>query len=81
MQRCKSPRQAQRFLSAHNMIYGHFRPQRHLMTAAQVSACPRRRFRGSGSRRPTLEWGCDDAAVTQGSPERLLRIQVSNASA
>jgi putative transposase len=31
----KSPRQAQRFLSAHSMIYGHFRPRRHLMTAAQ----------------------------------------------
>ena len=35
MQRFKSPRQAQRFLSAHSMIYGHFRPRRHLMTAAQ----------------------------------------------
>ena len=35
MQRFKSPGQAQRFLSAHAMIYGHFRPRRHLMTAAQ----------------------------------------------
>jgi putative transposase len=35
MQRFKSPGQAQRFLSAHAMIYGHFRPPRHLMTAAQ----------------------------------------------
>ncbi len=35
MQRFKSPRQAQRFLSPHSMIYGHFRPQRHLMSAAQ----------------------------------------------
>jgi putative transposase len=35
MQRFKSPEQAQRFLSAHAMIYGHFRPRRHLMTAAQ----------------------------------------------
>jgi putative transposase len=35
MQRFKSPRQAQRFLSAHSMIYGHFRPRPHLMTAAQ----------------------------------------------
>ena len=33
MQRFKSPGQAQRFLSAHAMIYGHFRPRRHLMTA------------------------------------------------
>lgn len=32
MQRFKSPDQAQRFL-AHAMIYGHFRPRRHLMTA------------------------------------------------
>src|SRR5918998_979314 len=35
MQRFKSPGQAQRSLSAHAMIYGHFRPRRHLMTAAQ----------------------------------------------
>jgi putative transposase len=33
MQRFKSPGQAQRFLSAHAMIYGHFRPRRHPMTA------------------------------------------------
>jgi putative transposase len=35
MQRFKSPEQAQRFLSAHSMIYGHFRPRRHLMSAEQ----------------------------------------------
>jgi putative transposase len=35
MQRFKSPTQAQRFLSVHAMIYGHFRPRRHLMSAAQ----------------------------------------------
>lgn len=35
MQCFKSPRQAQRFLLAHSMIYGHFRPRRHLMTASQ----------------------------------------------
>ncbi len=35
MQRFKSADQAQRFLSAHGMIYGHFRPRRHLMTAAE----------------------------------------------
>ena len=35
MQRFKSPEQAQRFLSSHAMIYGHFRPLRHLMTAAR----------------------------------------------
>jgi putative transposase len=33
MQRFKSPRQAQRFLSAHAVIYGHFHPRRHRMTA------------------------------------------------
>ena len=35
MQRFKSAEQAQRFLSAHAVIYGHFRPRRHLMSAAQ----------------------------------------------
>src|SRR3954470_18745281 len=35
MQRFKSPGQAQRFLSAHAMIHGHFHPRRHLMTADQ----------------------------------------------
>jgi putative transposase len=35
MQRFKSPEQAQRFLPSHAMIYGHFRPRRHLMSAAQ----------------------------------------------
>jgi putative transposase len=35
MQRFKSPRQAQRFLSAHSFIYGHFRPRRHLLTACR----------------------------------------------
>ncbi len=33
MQRFKSPEQAQRFLSAHGFIHGHFRPRRHLMPA------------------------------------------------
>jgi putative transposase len=35
MQRFKSPEQAQRFLSVHSMIYGHFRRRRHLMSADQ----------------------------------------------
>jgi putative transposase len=35
MQRFKSPEQAQRFLSSHAMIYGHFRPRRHLMAAGE----------------------------------------------
>ena len=33
MQRFKSSRQAQDFLSAHSFIYGHFRPRRHLLPA------------------------------------------------
>lgn len=33
MQRFKSARHAQQFLSAHASIYGHFRPRRHLMGA------------------------------------------------
>ena len=35
MQRFKSAEQAQRFLSAHSMIYSHSRPRRHLMTATE----------------------------------------------
>jgi putative transposase len=35
MQRFKSPEGAQRFLAAHAMIYGHFRPRRYLMAADQ----------------------------------------------
>jgi putative transposase len=35
MQRFKSPTQAQRILSSHAFIYGHFRPRRHLMSAVQ----------------------------------------------
>ena len=45
MQRFKSPGQAQRFLSAHAMIHGHFHPRRHLMTAAQHRRARARAFR------------------------------------
>ena len=45
MQRFKSPGQAQRFLSAHAMIYGHFRPRRHLMTAARYRRARAEAFR------------------------------------
>ncbi len=45
MQRFKSSDQAQRFLSAHGIIYGHFRPRRHLMTAHDY-----RRSRGKAFR-------------------------------
>jgi putative transposase len=44
-QRFKSPQQAQRFLSAHTMIYGHFRPRRHLMTGAQHRRARAKAFR------------------------------------
>ena len=45
MQRFKSPEQAQRFLSSHGMIYGHFRPRRHLMTAARYRRARAEAFR------------------------------------
>jgi putative transposase len=45
MQRFKSPEQAQRFLSTHSMIYGHFRPRRHLITAAQYRRVRAEAFR------------------------------------
>jgi putative transposase len=45
MQRFKSPAQAQRFLSSHAMIYGHFRPRRHLMAAAQYRRARAEAFR------------------------------------
>ena len=43
VQRFKSGCQALRFLSTHAMIYGHFRPRRHLMAAASY-----RRARSQG---------------------------------
>ncbi len=45
MQRFKSPDQAQRFLSSHAMIHGHFRPRRHLMTAARYRRARAEAFR------------------------------------
>jgi putative transposase len=45
MQRFKSAEQAQRFLSAHGMIYGHFRPRRHLMTAGEYGRARTKAFR------------------------------------
>ena len=45
MQRFKSAKQAQRFLSSHAMIYGHFRPRRHLMTAARYRRARAEAFR------------------------------------
>jgi putative transposase len=46
MQRFKSPRQAQRFLFAHSFIYGHFRLQRHLMSANNYRVARAEAFRG-----------------------------------
>jgi putative transposase len=45
MQRFKSPRQAQRFLSAHAFIYGHFRPRRHLTSARRYRVVRSAAFR------------------------------------
>src|SRR5690349_21263291 len=45
MQRFKSPDQAQGFLSAHSMIYGHFRPRRHLMSASAYRQVRAKAFR------------------------------------
>jgi putative transposase len=45
MQRFKSSDQAQRFLLSHAFIYGHFRPRRHLMTAAQYRQTRTKAFR------------------------------------
>jgi putative transposase len=45
MQRFKSPGQAQRFLSSHALIYGHFRPRRHLMSADQYRRARAKAFR------------------------------------
>jgi putative transposase len=45
MQRFKSARQAQRFLSAHAFIHGHFHPQRHLTTARRYRATRSAAFR------------------------------------
>ena len=45
MQRFKSAEQAQRFLSSHAMIYGHFRPRRHLMTADRYRRARAEAFR------------------------------------
>jgi putative transposase len=45
MQRFKSAEQAQRFLSGHAFIYGHFRPRRHLMSAAQYRRVRAKAFR------------------------------------
>lgn len=45
MQRFKSPGQAQRLLSAHAVVYGHFRPRRHQMTADQYRRSRDKAFR------------------------------------
>jgi putative transposase len=45
MQRFKSAEQAPRFPSSHAIIYGHFRPRRHLMTAAHYRRACDKAFR------------------------------------
>jgi putative transposase len=45
MQRFKSPRQAQDFLSAHAVIHGHFHPRRHLIAASTYHEIRLKAFR------------------------------------
>ena len=45
MQRFKSTRQAQRFLSAHAFISGHFRPRRYRMTAGRYRVLRAKAFK------------------------------------
>jgi putative transposase len=45
MQRFKSSRQAQDFLSAHSFMYGHFRPRRHLLLAPDYREIRSRAFK------------------------------------
>ena len=45
MQRFKSSRQAQDFLSAHSFIYGHFHPRRHLVAASHYREIMAKAFR------------------------------------
>ncbi len=45
MQRFKSARHAQQFLSAHGPIYGHFRPRRHRMVASDYRVTRTEAFR------------------------------------
>jgi putative transposase len=45
MQRFKSPEHVQPFLATHAMIYGHFRPRRHLMAAAGYRRARAKAFR------------------------------------
>jgi hypothetical protein len=54
MQRFKASAQAQRFLSAQGVIYGHFRPRRHLMTAGDYRRYSREDLQGlaAGDVRP-----------------------------
>ena len=45
MQRFKSSLQAQRFLSAHAFIYGHFHPRRHRMAANRYRSSRAKAFK------------------------------------
>ncbi|MCU1291191.1 MAG: transposase [Bryobacterales bacterium] len=44
MKRFKSPEHAQRFLEIHDVLAAHFRPKRHLLSAAQYQAERKNRF-------------------------------------
>jgi putative transposase len=44
MKRFKSPEHAQRFLEVHGILAAHFRPKRHLLSAARYQAERQTRF-------------------------------------
>jgi putative transposase len=44
MKRFKSPEHAQRFLEVHGIVAAHFRPKRHLLSAADYQAERQCRF-------------------------------------
>jgi putative transposase len=45
MRRCKSARHAQQFVEVHGIIASHFRPRRHLLSAADYRKLRSKRFR------------------------------------
>jgi putative transposase len=60
MKRFKPPQKAQRFLSAHAFIHGHFHPSHNLLSAQIVRSGPKRLMSGIGRRVPNTR--CDARA-------------------
>jgi hypothetical protein len=61
------------------MIYGHFRPRRHLMPAEQYHRCATRPS-GSGGRKRVSRWRPDVAQTPSCGPTRLAIKQRDNAA-